>query len=211
MRGRVRRGAVLAVTAWVVAVLAAGSLSWTAIEAAGRQVAAPVVPELPGEVAGSTSLTPPATTPGAATPGTATPGTATGTASPTPSGSPTTGPTAGQTTGQPTPDEPTAAPVPPAEQVSRTVATRGGTTAATCTGGQLTVTYATPVNGWRAEIEQEGDEGARVEFRSDGDRVRVRLTCAGGQPASDVEDTSSGSGGGGGGSGGDDDSGGGDD
>ena len=69
--------------------------------------------------------------------------------------------------------------------------------AVSCSGAALTVTYATPANGWRVESESEGSSSAKVEFRRDGDRVRLELTCEGGRPAAVVEEDGDSSGPGG--------------
>jgi hypothetical protein len=78
------------------------------------------------------------------------------------------------------------------------VTTRGGAAAATCAGDSVDVLYATPLAGWRASVEDDGDQ-ARVEFRSGDERVRLDLTCRQGAVEVKEEDH-----GGSGGSGSDD-------
>ena len=146
--GTSRRRALLLVAGWVVAVVAAGWLSWTAIDAAGRQVVGPVVPAGPAS---------------SATPSPA--------VSPSPTESPSTSATSATS----------------AETSQRTVSTRGGTLAASCPAGAASVLYATPADGWRVEVEQEGVE-AHVDFRRGEDRVRVRLDCAASQLTTSVEE-----------------------
>ncbi|HZI98752.1 MAG TPA: hypothetical protein VFD41_14620 [Actinomycetales bacterium] len=155
----------VAVVGWVIAVAVVGWLSWTAIDAAGRQVVAPVVPST--QAGGTPTPSAPTTT-------------APTTTAPTTTGPTTTGPT---TTG-PAPQE-------------RTFSTRGGSSAVSCSGDALTVTYATPANGWRVDSERESPSSARVEFRRDHDRVRLELTCEGGQPSGVVEEDGDSSGPGG--------------
>ena len=113
-RGRV----LLLLAAGVVAVVAAGWLSWTAIDAAGRQVVGPVVPAGPASAAPSPTVT----------------------SSPT--------------------ESPATSPTSPTSVVAaqRTVSTRGGSLAASCPAGAASVLYATPADGWRAEVEAEGVE-----------------------------------------------------
>jgi hypothetical protein len=77
---------------------------------------------------------------------------------------------------------------------ARTVSTRGGTAAASCTDGVAVVTYATPTVGWRVEVEPEDGGDMRVDFRSDEDRVRVRFTCRTGGPEGETEEDGNGSG-----------------
>lgn len=106
---------------------------------------------------------------------------ATGTISaPEQTGSPTASPT-----GSPAPTPSGSAP-----GATHTVTTRGGTAAASCAGGAPAVDYATPADGWRADIEPEGGEGIRVEFRSEGERVRLAITCSGGVVQVSTEDRS---------------------
>ena len=166
-----RRAAALA-AAWLVAVVLASWLSWTAIDAAGRQVVAPL---------------PAASVPASA--GTATTETGAGTSA-------TTSPTV---TATQSPTAPTATPTPTAGPAAsrRTVTTAGGTVAAACLGQTPTVEYATPADGWRAEVEQEGGEGLRVDLRSEDERIRLEISCAGGAVQITTEENRSGSGGGG--------------
>ena len=168
--GRRRATVVVAVVGWVVAVAVVGWLSWTAIAAAGREVVAPVVPSTAAEVTRTE---------------------ADGTPTPTPSGPDPTAPSSSTTSSSTSPP-----PVGPSP-VAQTFSTRGGSVAVSCAGEALTVTYATPANGWRVKSEPESGSSAKVEFRSDDDRVRLELTCAGGRPSGLVEEDGDSSGPGG--------------
>lgn len=158
-----RRTLLLAVVVWAASVLGVGALSWLAIGAAGRQVVAPAVPA---------ELAPPGISPPGPDPASTIP-TAPGPSTPPVRTSPT---------------EATAG-TPPSVARGRQ-STSGGHVAWTCAGDVLTLTYATPVDGWRVELEPQGPAQTEVDFRRDDEELRVRIGCVDGQPTSSTEQSS---------------------
>ena len=58
----------------------------------------------------------------------------------------------------------------------------------TCTGDRVRLQGATPADGYRVEVEQEGT-AVVVQFEREDpdDEVHVRATCIGGRPRFDTE------------------------
>jgi hypothetical protein len=83
--------------------------------------------------------------------------------------------------------EPTAGPSPaPSPSASpKAFPTDGGTVVARCVDGRADIITASPAQGWRIHDEAEQDRG-RVRFEAGGDRIELRLSCAGDEPQAQV-------------------------
>ena len=93
-------------------------------------------------------------------------------------------PTATEPTSEPTTAEPTTEPASPAKPAVKR--TRGGTVVARCVGGSAQIVTMTAAIGF-AVHEKQGAEG---EFRSSSDnhdRVKIRVSCAGGDASISAE------------------------
>ena len=98
-------------------------------------------------------------------------------------------------TGSPSPavsapvSRPTTGPVrssPPAT-IARTWSVTGGTVAASCTGGAISLLYATPADGWTVEVGATGPERVEVELRQPGLETKVVALCSAGVPQHTVD------------------------
>lgn len=160
------------IVAWALAaVLAGGVTSWAVTVAAGERgpardhvlSAAEVTTALTQQTPSPTSASSPATTP-APTPG------------PTPS------PTASTT-------PPPAAPEPPAAEVVRIWDVAGGQVTSSCRGSTISLTSATPSDGWTVEVKHVDKDSLEVEFRRDESESAVHATCVDGVPTMTDDDT----------------------
>lgn len=197
-----RRLAVLA--AWLLAVGLGSALTWVAVDRAGRAVldpapltrAADVLPD------GATPATAdptavPSPSPPSASPQTGAPvatgghgggsgGGQGGTSGPGGGDAGTSGGGSGSSSGS------GGAPAPAPAQQSGTRSTEGGTVAVSCSGGAVSLRYATPAAGWSAEARDTGPDEVRVRFKR-GDRsgeseLDVRARCSGGTPSFSTHD-----------------------
>ena len=182
---------------WVLGVALVASVSWVAINSAGRQVVdttAVNIVKADGDVAGTLPPTSPSTPSTPPTPPTP----------PTPSTSPTMSTAATSTTtgtpgsaldvpvsanqpgsGRPTiqsqnpPQAPPSAPS--AGPLSDTLVTAGGAVWLECTGSLISNSLVQPHDGWSAErYQRPGDVQAHFDRRDV--RIDVQATCVAGQP-----------------------------
>jgi hypothetical protein len=180
---------------WLLGVVLVASVSWVAINSAGRQVADNVNLAAGDPWAGGTpgdSLTPTS----APTPSSAS------TRPPDPSGSPTghgtaqsttsgpvhsaTGSTrASQSSVSPSTSPSTTRPTGPAP-VSATQQTNGGSVWMECTGQTVTNSLALPNDGWSATRSQRTPSDLTVRFSRSTTRIDVAGSCVAGQPHFDV-------------------------
>lgn len=116
------------------------------------------------------------------------------TPSPSPSQS-ASSPTPTATPRPPTPAPPpggTPAPSPPpvsATTNTQTFSLIGGTASVSCTGGQITLNWATPKSGFQVETgTSNGGTQVEVRFRSDTHESRLEAWCAGGLVQSSVRE-----------------------
>ena len=159
--------------AWTVAVILAGSVAWRAVTVVDTDSSSAVLSqaEVSAELVAARATASLRPTPGEPTP----------TGSPTPSESPP--PTAGP--------EPTASPEPTAEpepEVVRSWSVAGGTVAASCRGAAITLLYATPLDGWRVEVKDQGPERIEVELEGHDQEVTLRAACVAGTPEQQTSD-----------------------
>lgn len=84
---------------------------------------------------------------------------------------------------------PTTGPLPssPPATIARTWSVTGGTVAASCTGGAISLLYATPADGWTVEVGAAGPERVEVELRQPGLETKVVALCSGGVPQHTVD------------------------
>ena len=207
MKGRSKA---LAVLVWMVTVVAVAAVTWRVIDAAGQDAIGgvpatepPVTTTHPTATAStpptsprpspSASRTTPSQSPspqaGATTGSTSRPTTS----APTTPAAPTSGPNgapSGSSSAEADPTPTTAATSHPTP-VGQTDTWRGaaGTVTVTCSGSGVDLGGATPADGYRVEVEQDG-EAVEVMFKRDEpeDEVKVRATCPGGVPDFEVED-----------------------
>jgi len=115
-------------------------------------------------------------------------------------------------TSRPTSD-PTATASPsqaPAPGSPRVLQSEGGSVVARCTDGKVWLQSWSPANGFEADdVERGPASNAGLEFKSDDDEYRLRITCQSGRPTADVTHDDRGGNRGPGGGGDDDDDGGG--
>lgn len=83
---------------------------------------------------------------------------------------------------EPTTDAPPAPPAPTAAEVARIWDVAGGQVSASCRGRAISLTAATPRDGWTLEVKHSSTESLEVEFRRDESESAVRATCVGGVP-----------------------------
>jgi hypothetical protein len=167
----------MAVALWLLVVGAASGVAWFAIDRAGREVlTSPVGGRVPaGQVATSaptraaTGPTPTSDDHGEDSPAP--------TATSSPSRAPVVPPsgsgdrlhppsrTTTSTTRPPTP--PPSSPPGPAA-VDRSVRVQGGQVGVRCVGRTISLRYATPSDGWRVEVDDQGPEHVKVRFSATG-------------------------------------------
>jgi hypothetical protein len=158
----------LLVLAWVAAVVLAATVAWRAVAVIGGDGRSQDQVLSQAEVAADLAALPlPSTAPA----------------------EPTTGPSSGPST-QPSTASPTPPTDPEAAEVARVWPVTGGEVAVLCRGAAISLTYATPADGWSVEVKD--DDGAeaevRVEFRRDDAETRVRAGCVDGVPTVEAED-----------------------
>lgn len=155
-RGPVRR--VLAAAAWLVAVVLAGTIAWRAVavlDTDGPRTGVLTSAEVDDALARARASQPVPTAGPSATP------------APSPS------------------DEPTVAPGPTGPATTPAVRTwplPGGEISASCTGEDITLLSATPLEGWTVEIGSTGPERVEVELHSPSGEIEVRAECVDGIP-----------------------------
>lgn len=174
-----RRG--LVTLGLVLAVALALSLTWRAVTLIGQGTDAGVLSQadVEADLAAERATAP-------ADPG----------ATPTPSTEPTTGPT------EPAPTATPDATTPPATSpVVRAWTVTGGQVGASCTGGTITLLYATPADGWSVDVKKSGPQEVEAEFELGDDDTTVRAVCVAGVPEQTTDDGGGDSGGSGDGSG----------
>jgi hypothetical protein len=171
---------------WVLGVALVASVSWVAINSAGRQVVDTTVVttiKADGDVVGMLPTISPSTRP--ASPSMSTAATSTTTRTP---GSALDVPVSAsrQESGQPTTRSQTPRPQvpsspPSAGPLSDTLVTAGGVVWLECTGASISNSLVQPHDGWSAErYQQPWELGAHFDRRDV--RIDVQATCAGGQP-----------------------------
>ncbi|OJV83381.1 MAG: hypothetical protein BGO37_08875 [Cellulomonas sp. 73-92] len=161
--------------AWVLAVVVTGLVADRAVAVLDTQTSRPGVMSA-GEVEralAAARAAVPTPTAGATTP-------------PAPTTSPTASPA-------PAPSDPvsrpTTGPIPssPPATAARTWSVAGGTVAASCTGGAISLLYATPADGWTVEVGSAGPQRVEVELRQPGLETKVVALCSAGVPQHTVD------------------------
>jgi len=181
-----RRALVLAI--WLVGTAAATTMALAATNLVGNRVTdAPRSGSGSEVAAGSASTT-------SAAPSTTSTATSVEVAPTTPPGTgtaPTSGPAATSPTTAPPP--PT---TPPPTTTTGTFQSEGGTLGAACEGTAVRLVWASPKDGFAAEVHDSGPAELEVRFSSEEHESRVKVRCAAGAPMAEVEerDESSGSG-----------------
>ena len=182
---------------WVLGVVTVASVSWVAINSAGRQVVEDAVvadshdggtsvadPVTPATTPSSPSTRPTASPTATPTPGrhgttgtTPTGGSPGGSAS-TPAGTGSSSPASHPATSNPPPPPSSQGPTP----VSATQTTSGGSMWLECTGTTVSNSLALPSEGWSAARGQHSPSDLEVWFRRSSLTIEVIGTCTGGQP-----------------------------
>jgi hypothetical protein len=170
----------LVVLAWALSAVLAGTVAWRAVALIGGDgLGSGAQVQSEAEVAALADAQQPAD-PGATTPLT--------------SGSPTTEPSATTPAVTPTPDpvtpattEPATTDAPAVTDVAKTWDVAGGQVSALCRGSAISLTYATPQDGWAMEQKRAGPDEIEVEFRQGENETKVRASCVGGVPTETVE------------------------
>jgi hypothetical protein len=82
----------------------------------------------------------------------------------------------------------TGPPTPAARPISRPITTSGGTAIVRCTGGLAYLVSWSPREGYTYDNVDRGPaQRVRVRFRSDEDKVDIRVTCPQGVPRAEVD------------------------
>jgi hypothetical protein len=98
----------------------------------------------------------------------------------------------------------------PAPDSTGVLESEGGSVVARCTDGKVWLQSWSPADGFEADVDERGPgSNAVLEFKSDDDEYRMRITCQSGRPTADVTHDDRGGNRGPGGGGDDDDDGGG--
>lgn len=187
-----------AAVAWVVVVVAVSTVTWAVIDSAGRNVLAQ-----DGGIGDGPPPTSRAMTPGPGTPSTSETDVTrspTGTGEPpatdTPSVAPPPPATSPSSVAPPLPSSSPPAPTaaPSAGGVTRTWQGTAGTVTVRCVGDRINLQSASPGDGWRVEVDEQGPEKVKVELTSGGQddevderEVHVEARCAGATPRFQVE------------------------
>jgi hypothetical protein len=180
---------VLAVTAWVVVVIAGSALTWVAIDRAGRQVTGnPSAAQTQPVVVGTIGTAPTDTR--------------------TPTRKPSSAATASVTPQHPASVSPTPRPTrsnsPSATKTSASDADRtetrtwsgaAGSVTVACTGRTARLKGTSPSDGWHVEVGDSSGGEVEVTFKKDAAEVQVKATCVGGVPRFQAESDTSGGGG----------------
>lgn len=170
-----RRQGVLVLGAWVLAVVVTGLVADRAVAVLDTQTSRPGVMSAAEVERALTAARAAAPSPTAVAP------------SPP---APTTSPSARPSPAVSVPvSRPTAGPPPPSAPapIARTWPVTGGTVAASCTGGAISLLYATPADGWTVEVGSAGPERVEVELRQPGLETKVVALCSGGVPQHTVD------------------------
>ena len=161
------------VLAWIAVVAVASSTVWLVIDRTGSNLLSGATASVRASSAPTTTAVSPRspTSAGPATSAGSSGGTSTATSSGTSTGTSTgAGPTSGGTTSA----------RPPAS-VIRSLTVPGGSVGMSCVDGRPHLEWATPLDGWSMEVD---DEGFEVKFTqgNDGDESEVYGSCASGAP-----------------------------
>ncbi len=220
-----RRSWTVAGLAWLAVVVVVSVVTWTVINAAGRDVLgttsagdalpSPSTPSAapsttPSSGPGGASPRPRATRPATAGGVGSSAGAATASPAGTPSGRPTPavrdegGADDSATTQHSSTGGSGSTPPPDPQPVAQTRTWRGaaGTVVARCDGDTISLQSATPADGWGVDVGSRGPEEVEVEF-STGDgsseqQTKVRAECSGGAPRFSSQSEGDGGGDGGG-------------
>lgn len=172
LAGRGRAMAVL--LGWIAAAVVAGVIGVTAIDAVGQGIVGSSTTPLSAEqvdgrlaeqsasATATSSAVPPASTPI------------------TSSAPPTTPPAATEPGGTSTEPQPGGE--------AKLLSTRGGDIVARCEGANAIIVSTSPAQGYQVDRDDDQDDGARVDFESDDDRVRVEIFCVDGEPEFTLDD-----------------------
>ncbi len=173
----------LAVTAWVVVVIAGSALTWVAIDRAGSQVTGnPDPAETQPAVVGTLGSAPTRTH----SPKDGPSATSTAPASPRRTPSRTPSPTAGATRPDATSPSKTAASS-PVQTETRTWSGAAGSVTVACNGRTAQVRGTFPSDGWHVEVGHSSGSEVEVTFKKDQAEVQVQATCVAGVPRFRVE------------------------
>jgi hypothetical protein len=178
---------VLAVTAWVVVVIAGSALTWVAIDRAGRQVTGnPAAVETQPVVVGTIGTAPTKTRTPTRKPSSA----ATSVTPQHPASvSPTTRPTRSNS---PSATKTSASDADRTE--TRTWSGAAGSVTVACTGRTARLKGTSPSDGWHVEVGDSSGGEVEVTFKKDAAEVQVKATCVGGVPRFQAESDTSGGG-----------------
>ena len=183
---------------WLLGVVLVASVSWVAINSAGRQVVdnvdvAAADPWAAGNPSDPLTPTPAAPSSSASTPTPTPTGTPTGHGSGVPSTA--TGPVHGDTgstgvtptSASPATSTATTRATPTPAPVSATEQTAGGSVWMECTGQTVTNSLALPNDGWSATRSQRTPAELAVHFSRSTTRIEVDGSCVAGQPQFSVK------------------------
>jgi hypothetical protein len=176
----------LAVTAWVVVVIAGSALTWVAIDRAGRQVTgSPTAGETQPVVVGTIGSAPTMTRTPTHKPSAG--ATASATPQHTPDASPVPAPTRSNSPSAPKTSTSTA------RTETRTWSGAAGSVTVSCTGRTARLKGTSPSDGWHVEVSDSSGGEVQVKFEREESEVQVKATCVGGVPRFQAESgTSSG-------------------
>lgn len=178
------RASVVAGLVWLAGTVAATAVSLSAVRIVGEEVGGSASAPLSGPAVRRALAELPATSPRV------------GPVSPpnrpaTPPRAATPDPFQGTTVPGPSPSQPVVtAPAP----MSRTYALRGGMATVGCAGGTVSLSFASPTDGYDQKVDSAGPAEVILTWESRSSESRLRVTCAGGVPQARVEEHGSGSG-----------------
>jgi hypothetical protein len=172
----------LAVTAWVVVVIAGSALTWVAIDRAGNQVTGnPTQDQTQPAVVGTLGAAP------TRSPKHGPRATRTSPTGPRATTLPSRTPSAAATSTHPggSPSKTTASS--PVQTETRTWSGAAGTVTVSCTGRTARLQGTSPGDGWHVEVGDSSGGEIEVTFKRNESEVQVKATCVGGVPRFQVE------------------------
>jgi len=78
-------------------------------------------------------------------------------------------------------------PTPPETPVVKTWTVAGGTVSVSCQAAAISLVYASPLDGWRVEIEKRGPVTVEVDLDREGQGIKLKATCVNGIPQETTE------------------------
>jgi len=174
----------LAVTAWVVVVIAGSALTWVAIDRAGNQVTGnPTPDQTQPAVVGTIGAAPTRTH----SPKHGPRATRTSPAGPRATTLPSRTPSATPTSTRPGGSPSKTAASSPVQTETRTWSGAAGTVTVSCTGRTARLQGTSPGDGWHVDVGDSSGGEIEVTFKSSETEVQVQATCVGGVPRFHVE------------------------